>query len=38
MTQNLGINGHLHYLHYTFDQYTCLNCGDPEPLVSDMSI
>ena len=39
MVLNIGTKGRLlHYLHYTLNQNTCLNCDDPEPLVSNMSI
>lgn len=33
MIQNIGSKGlDLHYLHYTLDQHTRLNCEDREPL------
>jgi plasmid rolling circle replication initiator protein Rep len=33
MVQDIGTKGRLlHYLHYTLNQNTCLNCYDREPL------
>jgi hypothetical protein len=29
---SFDISGHLHYLQYTLDQHTCLNCEDHKPL------